>query len=196
MSKGMKRLDLIHEMEKELKYSRFVHTMGVAYTATSLAMRYGCDVSKAEIAGLLHDCAKYYSAEKMESLCKKGGIPITESERGNTALLHAKAGRVLAKTQYGIEDEEILDAIQSHTTGRPAMTLLGKILFIADYIEPGRSQAPNLDTIREMAFDNLDDALCKILYDTLFYLNKIGKPVDPMTKMTYDYYMNLQSYSD
>jgi len=192
----MKRLDLIHEMEKELKYSRFVHTMGVAYTATSLAMRYGCDVSKAEIAGLLHDCAKYYSAEKMESLCKKGGIPITESERGNTALLHAKAGRVLAKTQYGIEDEEILDAIQSHKTGRPAMTLLGKILFIADYIEPGRSQAPNLDTIREMAFDNLDDALCKILYDTLFYLNKIGKPVDPMTKMTYDYYMNLQSYSD
>ena len=192
----MKRLDMIHELEKELKFSRFVHTMGVAYTATSLAMHYGYDVTKAETAGLLHDCAKYYSAEKMESLCKKGGIPISEAERGNTALLHAKAGRVLAKTQYGIEDKEILDAIQCHTTGRPAMTLLDKILFVSDYIEPGRSQAPNLEEIREMAFDNLDDALCKILYDTLFYLNKSGKLVDPMTKMTYDYYMNLQSYRD
>ena len=188
MKAGKERLELIRAMQKELKYSRFIHSLGVAFTAASLAERYGVDMHKAETAGILHDCAKYVDVEKMESLCVKNGLPVTEMERGSAALLHSKAGSILARTKYGIEDEEILNAIRYHTTGRPAMTLLEKIIFISDYIEPGRDQAPHLEEIRSAAFSNLDQALCMILKDTLLFLNGSGKAVDSMTQKTYDYY--------
>ena len=162
--------------------------MGVAYTATSLAMRHGADMEKAEVAGLLHDCAKYMDVDKMEQLCRKGGIELSEMEIGNPSLLHSKAGSVLAQTRYGYSDPEILDAIRYHTTGRPLMTTLDKIIFIADYIEPGRCVAPNLPEIRRLAFEDLDAALRKILQDTLDYLPTTGKAIDPMTQRTYDYY--------
>lgn len=188
MSKKDYRLDLCKELEKELKYSRFIHTLGVAFTATSLAECYGADMHKAEIAGLLHDCAKYIGPEKMEALCRKEGIPVTPQEQGNGALLHSKAGSVLARTRYGVTDEEILSAIRCHTTGKPGMTLLDKIIFIADYIEPGRTEAPNLPQIRALAFQDIDAALLKILRDTLDFLHESGKDIDPMTQTTYDYY--------
>ena len=188
MKAGKERLELIRAMQKELKYSRFIHSLGVAFTAASLAERYGVDMHKAETAGILHDCAKYVDVEKMESLCVKNGLPVTEMERGSAALLHSKAGSILARTKYGVEDEEILYAIRYHTTGRPAMTLLEKIIFISDYIEPGRDQAPHLEEIRSAAFSNLDQALCMILKDTLLFLNGSGKAVDSMTQKTYDYY--------
>lgn len=196
MGKELDRIELIRLMEKELKYARFVHTMAVAFTATGLAACYGTDIRKAEIAGILHDCAKYYSADKMENLCKKEGIRISDIEKGNTALLHSKAGTVLARTKYGVSDPEILDAIRFHTTGRPGMTLLEKIIFISDYIEPGRNSAPRLDEIRKMAFADIDEALRMILSDTLRYLNGSGKAVDPMTQKTYDYYLREDSASD
>lgn len=190
MSKKDPRIDLIKELEKELKYSRFIHTLGVAFTATSLAERYGADMHKAEMAGLLHDCAKYIGPERMEALCRKEGLPVSKVEQGNGALLHAKAGSVLARTKYGVEDEEILSAIRCHTTGRPQMSLLDKILFIADYIEPGRMEAPNLTEIRALAFTDIDAALVKILRDTLDFLHADGREIDPMTQTTYDYYCN------
>lgn len=196
MGKELGRIELIRAMEKELKYARFVHTMGVAFTATSMAACYGTDIWKAEIAGILHDCAKYCSTEKMESLCKKEGIRISEIEKGNTALLHSKAGSVLAKTKYGVTDPEILEAIRFHTTGRPGMTLLEKIIFISDYIEPGRTTAPRLDEIRKTAFADIDEALRMILSDTLKYLSSSGKEVDPMTQKTYDYYLREESAAD
>ena len=132
----------------------------------------------------------------MENLCKKEGIRISDIEKGNTALLHSKAGSVLARTKYGVSDPEILDAIRFHTTGRPGMTLLEKIIFISDYIEPGRNSAPRLDEIRKMAFADIDEALRMILSDTLRYLNGSGKEVDPMTQKTYDYYLREESASD
>ena len=184
------RLDLIRELQKELKYSRFVHTMGVAFTATSLAAAHGCDIGKAEKAGLLHDCAKYMSVDKMEQLCRKAGLEISAVEKGSAALLHAKAGSVLARTKYGVTDVDILNAIRCHTTGRPDMTLLEKIIFVSDYIEPGRVQAPHLQEIREAAFRNIDEALCIILRDTLEYLATTDKEIDPMTRRTYDFYIN------
>ena len=187
-STGKDRLELIRAVQKELKYSRFIHTMGVAVTAASLAERYGEDMKKAETAGILHDCAKYMDVDKMESLCRKNGLEISEMEKGSAALLHSKAGSILARTQYGVDDPDVCSAIRFHTTGRPAMTTLEKIIFIADYIEPGREQAPHLQEIRQAAFRNLDEALCMILKDTLDFLNESGKRIDPMTQKTYDYY--------
>ena len=182
--------DLKKELKKEMDDSRFEHTMGVMYTCGALAMRYGYDLEKAMLAGLMHDCAKCMPNAKKLKMAEKHHLEISELERKNPFMLHAKLGAFLAKKKYDIEEEEILDAIRWHTTGRPQMTLLDKIVYIADYIEPKRDKAPNLAVIRQMAFTNLDDALLKILTDTLGYLGDSSEHVDSMTKMTYDYYIN------
>ena len=187
-AKEYDRLELIREMEKALPYKRFIHTMGVAAVAAGLAMRHGEDVHRTEVAGILHDCAKKLSAEEMIRLCEKGDIPVTSVERKNPALLHAGAGCVLANQRYGITDEEILGAIRWHTTGKPGMTTMEKIVFIADYIEPGRKDLPGMDAIREAAFRDLDEALVMILKNTLDYLESRDSEMDPMTRDTCDYY--------
>ena len=176
------------QMEKVQDEKRYEHTLGVAFTAASLAMRYGADVKQAQVAGLLHDCAKCMTNEERLSICKKNKLEVTPVEKANPFLLHAKVGAFLAKEKYGIQDEEILSAVRCHTTGRPNMTLLEKIVFTADYIEPSRKTAPNLDEVRTMAFQNLDIALCKILSDTLNYLDTVDQEIDHMTKETYHYY--------
>ena len=175
-------------MEHELDPRRYEHTLGVAYTAAALAMRYGADMKKAQIAGLLHDCAKNLSSEKQIRTCHKHSIAINAAAQKNPSLLHAKVGSFLAWHKYGIEDREILDAITWHTTGKPEMRLLDKILYIADYIEPGRNQAPNLPQARKLAFEDLDECLFLILRDTLAYLTASKAEVDPMTQQTYEYY--------
>ena len=173
---------LTKEMEQVQTPKRFTHTLGVEYTAAALAMRYGADLEKAQLAGLLHDCAKCMENDKLLSICEKHHIPVKEVERRNLYLLHAKVGSFLARK------EEILNAILYHTTGHPGMTLLEKIIFTADYIEPGRKQAPNLTEIRRMAFTDLDEAVKKILADTLEYLRSGEGEMDPMTEETYQYY--------
>ncbi len=189
--KSYSRIDLIKELEQELNYKRFIHTLSVAGTATSLAMCYGADLEKAETAGLLHDCAKCLDLKKMQKLCEKAGLEVSSFEFNSGALLHSKAGRALASEKYQITDQDVLNAICSHTTGRPGMSLLEKIIFVSDYIEPGRFTAPNLQLIRKMAFYDIDECLTKILYDTLVYLNSTGNPVDPMTQKTYNYYKRV-----
>lgn len=175
-------------IKKKQDQKRYYHTLGVAYTATALAMKYQVDLKKAEVAGLLHDCAKCLSHEEKIEICEKNGIEMTEVEKRNPFLLHAKAGCFLARTEYEVEDQDILNAILNHTTGRPDMSLLEKIVFIADYIEPGRDQAPNLEALRKLAFEDIDRTLLWILEDTLTYLQSGGGETDPMTQITYDYY--------
>lgn len=181
------------KMEKAQDQRRFEHTLGVTYTAGCLAMCSGADPEKAEIAGLLHDCAKCISNEKKIQICEKHAIEINDAERRNPFLLHAKAGAFLAETKYGISDQDILNAIRFHTTGRPGMTLLEKIVFIADYIEPGRMHSSRLPELRKLAFQNMEQALTEILKDTLIYLNTTEAEIDPMTRNTYDYYQNKRN---
>ena len=185
------RVELIKTLEQELSYKRFIHTLSVAGTASSLAMCYGADLEKAETAGLLHDCAKCMDVRKMQKVCEKAGLTVSSFEADSGSLLHSKAGSVLAAEKYGITDPDMINAIRYHTTGRPGMSLLEKIIFVADYIEPGRFTAKNLPLIRRLAFSDIDGALMKILYDTLVYLNSTGLVVDPMTQKTYDYYKQI-----
>ncbi len=191
----MKKMDiskLRKEMDEVQKNSRLEHTIGVAYTAASLAMRYGADVNKALIAGYLHDCAKHMSGEELLKLCKKNDLAVSDVEKQNpSALLHGKVGAFLAKEQYDVDDDEILNAIYYHTTGHPDMTLLEKIIFLSDYMEPGRDKAPNLPKIREMIFLDIDKALLQVLEDTLIHLKESDKPVDDMTQKTYNYYKSI-----
>ncbi|MCI9462333.1 MAG: HD domain-containing protein [Lachnospiraceae bacterium] len=182
------------KMEKELHAKRYEHTLSVAYTAASLAMVHNVDTDSAMTAGLLHDCAKCLPTDKLISLCRKNDLPVSEVELQNpAALLHAKAGSFLARKKYGVTDDDILNAIKYHTTGRPEMSKLEKILYIADYIEPGRKHAANLLQIRKMAYQDLDQTLFKILEDTLSYLLTTGGEIDSMTQETYDYYKRTRS---
>ncbi|HJB90217.1 MAG TPA: bis(5'-nucleosyl)-tetraphosphatase (symmetrical) YqeK [Candidatus Eisenbergiella merdigallinarum] len=177
-------------MEKVLDPKRYEHTLGVAYTAAALAMRYGEDINNAVLAGMLHDCAKCLTNEKRLAICEKYNIAVNDAEHKNPYLLHAKVGSFLAMKKYGVTDKDVINAILNHTTGRPGMSLLEKIIWVADYIEPGRKQAPNLALIRKMAFEDLDQALLTALKDTLEYLHAGKMEVDTMTQRTYDFYRN------
>ena len=179
------------EVKKSLKPKRFRHTIGVKYTSVCLAMRYGEDLEKAAIAGLLHDCAKNLSGEKLLQLCREKGLPVSEAEERSPYLLHGRVGAYFARTKYGITDEDILGAITWHTTGCPDMSLLEKIVFTADYIEPGRDTAPNLDQLRQLSFIDLDAAVLEILRQTLEYLRETGKEIDPQTELTYNSYRKM-----
>lgn len=177
-----------YKLKKYLDAPRYEHTMGVMYTAAAMAMRYDVDVEQALIAGLLHDCAKCIPADVKIRLCSQYGVSVSEVELKNISLLHAKLGAYIAAKKYHVEDKEILCAIASHTTGRPGMTVLDKIIYIADYIEPGRQELPNMKEVRRLAFTELDECLYRILKDSLNYLKTKEIPIDPMTENTYKYY--------
>lgn len=179
-----------NSVKKKLDTKRYEHTLGVAYTAAALAMRHGADMNNALVAGLLHDCAKCLSNERRLSICEKHNIAITSAEEKNPFLLHAKVGSFLAMKKYGVTDRDIINAILNHTTGRPGMSMLEKIVWLADYIEPGRKHAPSLEKVRKMAFEDLDSALVIALEDTLEYIKNGKMELDPMTQKTYDFYKN------
>lgn len=182
---------LQNKMKKVLETKRYEHTLGVAYTAANLAFVYEIDTKKALVAGLLHDCAKCLSHQKRISVCKKNEIDISDVERDNPVLLHAKVGAFYAKEKYGIQDEEILNAILYHTTGRPDMGILEKIIYVADYIEPHRKKLPKLSEIRKIAYRDIDVAIYMILENSLMYLEKGDAKIDSTTRKTYDFYKDI-----
>ncbi|MCQ2523673.1 MAG: bis(5'-nucleosyl)-tetraphosphatase (symmetrical) YqeK [Lachnospiraceae bacterium] len=179
---------IIDNLLEVLPQSRYIHTLGVAYTATSLAMVFGESIDKARLAGLLHDCAKAYSLDDMLEIAKDNNVNVTDLEYKSANLLHAKIGAVLAKIEYGVEDKSVLDAIMYHTTGKPAMTTLEKIIYIADYIEPSRNKQKRLELIRNTAFKDLDQTMLLILEDTMDYLKATNTDIDPLTEETYLFY--------
>lgn len=185
------------KLSKKLSTKRFDHTIGVSYTAAAMAMRYGVNVDKAAMAGLLHDCAKYMTDDELIEKCTKYGINCSETELRNGYLLHAKLGAYFSKEKYGIADEEICSAVRYHTTGKPAMSVLEAIVFTADYIEPGRKVLPNFKLIRSMSFVDLDEAVYLILKNTLSYLNdekeegQSQKEVDGHSVEAYKYYKKI-----
>ncbi len=179
------------KLKDSLSKSRYEHTLGVEFTAAAMAMKFGADIDRTELAGLLHDCAKCIDDEEKIEECKKYNVAITLVEKRNPFLIHSKLGAVYAKEKYGVKDEEILSAIRCHTTGRPDMTLLEKIIFIADYIEPARDKAKNLSLIRRVAFEDIDEAMYIILRDTLEYLRSGEGELDTATEETYSFYKGI-----
>ena len=183
------------KLEKKLKKymdeERFIHTQGVMYTACALAMCHNADMNQARLAGLLHDCAKCIPNSKKLKICQRENIPVSAAEEASPDLLHAKLGDYMSKEKYGVTDREVRQAVRYHTTGRPEMTLLEKIIYIADYIEPGRDKAPNLPTVRRLAFQDLDETMYVILKDTLEYLEHGSGTIDATTRQACRYYQEL-----
>lgn len=179
------------KLEKYLTPKRLWHTIGVMHTAASLAMVHDVSLEQAQVAGLLHDCAKCIPHKKALELCKKNNLPVSAFEEKNPLLLHGKLGAWIAQEKYQVTDREILSAITWHTTGKEDMTALEKIIFIADYIEPARNQAPNLKMVRSLAFKDLNLCMYQILQDTLDYLKSDRESIDETTEQAYAYYKNI-----
>lgn len=181
-----------NQLKEDIKPKRFRHTMGVVDTAVILAQKWACNVEKARLAALLHDCAKYIDTEQKLALCAKFDVSVSDFEINNPELLHAKAGALLAYENYKIIDTDILSAIYYHTTGKPEMSLLEQIIYVADYIEPGRKHSDKLPEYRELAMLNLNKVTAHILKDNIEYLQKKHTDnitlIDPMTLETYEFY--------
>ncbi len=183
--------EIKEKLKENLTKKRYEHTIGVAYTAMCMAMVHDVDIEKANIAGLLHDNAKCMSDDKLVQKCKKHDLKISSIEKTHPYLLHAKLGAFYAGYKYGIEDDDIINSILYHTTGRPDMTMLEKIIYIADYIEPSRNKATNLKKIRKLAFSDIDECVYQISKDTLEYLQKDDDSIDMTTVETYKYYEDI-----
>ncbi|KOF56731.1 MULTISPECIES: bis(5'-nucleosyl)-tetraphosphatase (symmetrical) YqeK [Clostridium] len=163
--------EIIEYLKKNLKESRFKHSLSVRDTAVKLAEKYNCDVKKASIAGLAHDCAKNIEDKEIINICSEAGYILNEVELKNPSIAHGLAGSIIAKDKMGINDEEILNSIRFHTTGKKNMTLLEKIIYIADYVEPLRD-FPGVDELRKAVNDNLDEAMLLSFDQTIKYVIK------------------------
>lgn len=183
--------DILKFLEKHLDKNRFEHTLSVSYTAMNLAALYGESIERAEIAGLLHDCAKNFDYVKKEKYIKKYNIDLTEEEKAIPSIIHAKIGMYIAKKKFDIKDIDILNAISYHTTGRSKMSLLEKIIYIADYIEPRRKIIPSLMRARQLAYQNLDLCMQHILSSVLDYLKDKQIKIANLTFEAYNDYKDM-----
>jgi len=172
--------EIIDEVAKKISPKRLRHSIGVSQTAESLAVRFGCDQEQAKLAGILHDLAREVPVNELLPRALAFGIVVCDIERAEPILLHAPLAAKMAQTELGINDSEIMQAIILHTTGGPNMTLLDKIIYLADAIEPGR-KFKGVDKIRKVARTDLDKALLSALDLSICYIVKGSGLIHPAT---------------
>lgn len=177
MTESMKR-----ELRQMLSPRRYAHSVGVMNLAKDLARRHGCDVEKAELAGLLHDCAKELEEEETLRILDSLGSEVDDLTRGMRSLWHAPAGAVLCREKFHVEDAEIYEAIFYHTVGKPGMNRLTEIIYIADLTEEGRdAYLPWAPAMRELAKTDLHGALVGVIDRTMTSLIAQHKCIHPLT---------------
>lgn len=173
------REELLNIVSAQMPAKRWGHVQGVMETSVILATRFGGDPIKADLAALLHDVAKFWPIEKQERIMIENGLN-PELLEHDKQLLHAEIGAFVAQRDYGVMDEEVLDAIRYHTSGRVGMTKMDKIVCLADYMEPGRS-FPGVDRIRELAEHSIEEALVAGFDSTITFLVEKRKCIFPLT---------------
>lgn len=174
-------LDTIQKNLKErLKDRRYIHSLEVQKVAVALAKHYNISIDKASVAGLVHDCAKDLTDRELLDYALHFNILLPCITKGNIQLIHGWVGAELAKEEFGIVDEEILNAIRFHTTGKENMAILEKIVYLADYIEPNRN-FDGVEELREAAFLDMDKALLMAFDHTIRYVIAKGELLHPAT---------------
>ncbi len=166
------------KMRELLTLKRYNHTLGVEKVAIELAHHYGADINKVRKGALLHDCSKQFTLSKMHELCDCDETIKTYGHLGE--LLHGFAGSVYAREEFGITDEEILNSIRYHTIGRRGMSLVEKIIYVADAIEPSRTHE-EVKTIRRLAYENIDEAIIHEVDRKIEFLIKKESIIHPNT---------------
>ena len=185
----MEKSVMIEKLKDYLPEKRWTHSLNVARAAVKLSELVGCDSQKAEIAGILHDTAKYVKLADVGSYCEKYNIQLDEMEKKSTALSHSVLGYYTAKYEFGIEDEDILSAIRYHTTAKPGMNILEKIIYVADVIEVGRDY-PGVDDLREVAYSgDLDRAVLMALDNAIMSVIRKKAPLHLRTIEARNYYL-------
>lgn len=180
----MNREQALLIVKEQLTEQRYVHTIGVMGTAIELAKRYDEDTEKAELAAIFHDYAKFRPKEEMKQIIIDQKVDKTLLAF-HSELWHAPVGAYLVEKEAGIKDQAVLNAIKYHTSGKPGMSKLEKIIYLADYIEPGRT-FPGVDEVRELAMISLDDAFIKSVKNTISFLMSRNQSVFPATFEMYN----------
>ena len=168
--------EFLEEIKKRLNPDRLYHSLNVADEAKKLAKHYGADEQKAFTAGLLHDILKITPDSELLQYFERNGIMLTETERASRKTWHAMAGADFLRRELHVTDEDILSAVRWHTTGRAGMTLLDKVLFVADFISADRDY-PGVERMREKAYVSLEDAMLEGLQFTINELVENAWPV-------------------
>ena len=174
--RGLYQKNWLPRLSAMMNPRRFQHTLGVRKEAVRLADLHGADLQRSALAGLLHDCAKGMPIEEMNRIARENRLVEDEKMYGSNAMLHGPVGAYLAKTEFGVKDEEILNAIYGHTIGRPGMTKLELVIFVADATEEGREAYEGLEAIRFLAERSLPAAALKSMALTRDYVRRTGRP--------------------
>lgn len=156
-------------LKNNLSSKRYLHSVNVSDIAAKLAGLYGCDKGKTQLTGLVHDCARELDEEHLQKCLNAEGIAADALTMRVKELLHGPAAVHICRKVFGIEDEEILSAVRYHTTGKENMSLLEKIIYLSDFIEPSRS-FEGVEELREMAFEKLDEALLMAFNSSIRYI--------------------------
>ncbi|MGI6705214.1 MAG: bis(5'-nucleosyl)-tetraphosphatase (symmetrical) YqeK [Clostridia bacterium] len=176
----LSREEILGRLTELLPEKRYIHSLGVERTAVELAERFGADIQKASTAALVHDCAKAFSKEELLRLSRQYGLEIDPYYIEEPELIHGALGAEIARERFEIQDKEILSAIAYHTTGKKNMTLLEKIIYLADLIEPGRDY-PGVQEIRVKAMSDLDEALLAAFQSVISYVLANRNVLHPRT---------------
>ena len=168
-----------------LSDKRYEHTINVKKMAVKLAKRYGADEEKAALAAILHDSAKEISKDEMREIMRQYPQYAEGGESRPTLVWHGICASILARTQWGVEDEAILSAIACHTAGKPGMSKLDKIVYLADMTSAERDW-PGVNKLRKLELKDLDAAMLAALKQTNDFVLSQGKPLDPVSKAAYD----------
>ena len=179
-------------VKKTLSRKRFTHTMNVKKAAVELANRYGADPDKAALAAVLHDAAKEMPKDEMLRILQQNAIIAQNAQFRPTPVWHGVCAAILAQTQWDITDPEVLSAIACHTTGKPGMSKLDKIIYLSDMISEERDY-PEVHQLRRMAQENLDTAVCTAVAMNLEWMRECGKTIDPLSEQAL---LDLQRLTD
>ncbi len=169
--------------------SRLNHILRVEQMTAELAEYYNLDVEKSAQAGLMHDLAKYFKPHRLLEIARAEGLEIDSVMEATPHLLHAQVGAVVAKDTFGVEDEEVLQAIANHTLGRPGMSLLSSIVFLADSLEPGRGSTPELAALRQLCYQDIEQAVWLTCDYSLKFLLKTHCLIHPRTISTRNWFL-------
>lgn len=176
------------KLKKALDLERYNHSLGVCDEAVKLAKLYGADVDKAYIAGLLHDCGKVYDKDRQIQLCEEYGVVLDDITRACKPVVHAPLGAAIVKSEYKIDDEEILEAIRCHTVGKENMSLLDKIIYVADMIEPMRC-FDGVDELRKTAYNDINAAVIMAMKKSIILNAEKNEIIHPDTISAWNYIM-------
>ncbi|MBW4515453.1 MAG: bis(5'-nucleosyl)-tetraphosphatase (symmetrical) YqeK [Timaviella obliquedivisa GSE-PSE-MK23-08B] len=187
------RHDILHWLSNNVPESRLQHVLRVEQMAIALAKDHSLNTDKAAQAGLMHDLAKYFKPQLLLEIARREGLPLDPVDEVTPHLLHAEVGAIVARDQFGIQDPEILEAIANHTLGRPGMSALSCVVFLADSLEPGRGNTPDLNILRHTSRQNLQRAVWMSCDDSIKHLTVSRRLIHPRVLLTRNWFLQQTS---